>query len=415
MKNNYRKLRLSILLQSLLVTALAVLVGAVILEYLIDGVYNDSFAKIFVDLLVTFNVNEQTAIDLYWKWIGENKIFFLILGYLSLFALFFYFALTQMTKYLDQIGDGIKNILSKSEEPIRLIPELKPLEENLNQIKNTIQKQEQQALEIEQKKNDLVLFLAHDLKTPLTSVVAYLSMLDDNPDMGREDRIKYTRISLDKANRLGALINQFFQITKHTLEDDELELVELDLTMMLEQIADELYGVLQEKRLTCELMVEEDLMISADSDKLARVFDNILRNAIIYCDEESILKIKAMTIDGKVVISFENEGEVVSADKLERIFDKFYRGDQARSTSTGGAGLGLAIAKDIVEMHGGSISAETEGRITRFIVELPLEKGEEEDEVHTHSRRASWGISRGRKGLRRKSRKRDMEHVRKTD
>lgn len=415
MKNNYRKLKLSILLESVFVTALAVLVGAVLLEYVIDGVYNDSFANVFVNFMVALNVNEQQAVDLYWRWIGDNKIFFMILGFLSLFALFFYIALTQMTKYLDQIGEGIKNILSDSEEPIRLISELKPLEENLNQIKNTIQKQEKQAQEIEQKKNDLVLFLAHDLKTPLTSVVAYLSMLDDNPDMGKEDRVKYTRISLDKAKRLGDLINQFFQITKFALEEDTLELVELDLTMMLEQISDELYGVLQDKKLTCELSVEEDLMIYADSDKLARVFDNILRNAIIYCDEHSVLRIKAMKIEHNVVITFENEGEAVAADKLERIFDKFYRGDQARSTSTGGAGLGLAIAKDIVEMHGGSISAESEGKLTRFIVELPFEKGEEEDEVHTHSRRAPWGISRGRKGLHRKSRKRDMEHVRKTD
>ena len=112
MKNNYRKLKFSILLQTVLVTALTVLVGGFLLDYVIDGVYNDSFAKIFVDVLTWMHVEEQTAIDLYWKLIGDNKVFFMIVGFLLLFALFFYIALSRMTSYLDQVGDGIENIVS---------------------------------------------------------------------------------------------------------------------------------------------------------------------------------------------------------------------------------------------------------------------------------------------------------------
>ena len=126
-------------------------------------------------------------------------------------------------------------------------------------------------------------FLAHDLKTPLTSVVAYLAMLDAHPDMPEAERAKYIHISLEKAIRLGELINEFFDITKFNLQDIELEPVELNLSMMLEQIADELYGVLQEKQLTCEVETEDGLVVYGDPDKLARVFDNILRNAIAYC------------------------------------------------------------------------------------------------------------------------------------
>ena len=177
MKNNYRKLKLSILLQTVFITALTVLVGRFILEYFIDGIYNDSFANGFLRILEAFHVSEETATSLYWQWIGNNKVFFMILGFLLLFSLFFYVALSKMTRYLEQVEDGIENIISASDQPIRLITELKPIEDRLNEIKETLRSQEEEAEKLEQRKNDVLLFLAHDLKTPLTSVVAYLSIL----------------------------------------------------------------------------------------------------------------------------------------------------------------------------------------------------------------------------------------------
>ena len=140
MKNNYRKLKVSILLQTVFVTAVTVLVGGFLLNYVIDGIYNDSFAKIFVNCMMAFNMNESQAKDLYWKLIGDNKMFFMIVGFLLLFALFFYVALSKMTRYLDQIGYGIENIVSESTEPIHLITELKPIEIRLNEIKATLKR-----------------------------------------------------------------------------------------------------------------------------------------------------------------------------------------------------------------------------------------------------------------------------------
>lgn len=395
MKNNYRKLKFSILLQTVLVTALTVLVGGFLLNYVIDGIYNDTFANAFVKVMMAFHMEEQTAIDLYWQLIGDNKIFFMILGFLLLFALFFYVALSKMTTYLDQVGDGIENILSESTEPIHLITELKPIEIRLNEIKATIKRQELEAVESEKRKNDLVLFLAHDLKTPLTSVVAYLTMLDSHPDMPVEERAKYTHISLEKAIRLGELINEFFDITKFNLQNMELEPVELNLTMMLEQIADELYGVLQEKKLTCEVEVQENLEVYGDPDKLARVFDNLLRNAIAYCYEGTTIRIEAHEKRRDVEIIFTNEGKKIPGSKLQTIFERFYRLDNSRSTETGGAGLGLAIAKEIVELHHGRIIAKSNESYTRFIVTLPSrdkqEGGENQHEVHTRRRRPFGG------------------------
>ena len=412
MKNNYRKLKFSILLQTVLVTALTVLVGGFILNYVIDGIYNDSFAKTFVSIMMDLNIKEQTAIDLYWRLIGNNKTFFMIVGFLLLFALFFYVALSKMTKYLDQVGEGIENILSDSTEPIHLITELKPIEIRLNEIKATLKRQELEAEEGEKKKNDLVVFLAHDLKTPLTSIVAYLTMLDSHPEMTEEERAKYIHVSLEKSIRLGELINEFFDITRYNLQDIELEPIEINLSMMLEQLADELYGVLQEKQLACEVQVEENLVVYGDPDKLARVFDNLLRNAIAYCYDHTKIQLSAQMKRGDVEIILTNEGDKIPGTMLQTIFEKFYRVDGSRSSGTGGAGLGLAIAKEIIELHGGLIRAKSDDIKTQFIVTLPSKNREEEgaaDEVHTHRRHTFRSKSGRRKRIQQKQDTGDME------
>lgn len=374
---NYTRLKINILLQTMLVVLFTALVGYLFKNLVIDGIYNHKFADGFVHFFMWFHMPEQQAIDLYWKVIGNNKIYFMGAGFLLLFSFFFYFVLSRITQYLKEINQGIENILSDFNEPVRFKPALRPLEDSLNEIKMTIRRQEQEAIESEKKKNDLVVFLAHDLKTPLTSIVAYLSILETKPDMPEEERKKYTHISLEKAIRLGKLINEFFEITKFNLQDIVLEPGNLDLSMMLEQIADELYAVLKEKNLRCDVQIDDTLMIYGDADKLARVFDNLLRNAIAYCDKGTAIRIQAKERHQEIEIVVANEGEKIPEEELSAIFEKFYRVDGSRSSKTGGAGLGLAIAKEIVELHHGTIRAESDEWETRFIVTLPaMSEGE---------------------------------------
>lgn len=374
---NYTRLKINILLQTMLVVLFTALVGYLFKNLVIDGIYNHKFADGFVHFFMWFHMPEQQAIDLYWKVIGNNKIYFMGAGFLLLFSFFFYFVLSRITQYLKEINQGIENILSDFNEPVRFKPALRPLEDSLNEIKMTIRRQEQEAIESEKKKNDLVIFLAHDLKTPLTSIVAYLSILETKPDMPEEERKKYTHISLEKAIRLGELINEFFEITKFNLQDIVLEPGNLDLSMMLEQIADELYAVLKEKNLRCDVQIDDTLMIYGDADKLARVFDNLLRNAIAYCNKGTAIRIQAKERHQEIEIVVANEGEKIPEEELSAIFEKFYRVDGSRSSKTGGAGLGLAIAKEIVELHHGTIRAESDEWETRFIVTLPaMSEGE---------------------------------------
>lgn len=373
-------------MQTVFVTALTILVGGFILEYLLDGSSN-----YFVKFLTYIHVPETNAKKWYWGIIDNNMDFFLVIGFLCLFSLFFYVALSKMVKYLKQVEAGIDNIVLDASESIHMITELKPIETRLNEIKDTLKKQELEAIEGEKKKNDLVVFLAHDLKTPLTSIVAYLTMLDSYKDMPAEERERYIHIALEKSIRLGELISEFFEITKFNLQDIELEPTELNLSMMLEQIADELYGVLQEKNLVCEVQTEEALVVNGDADKLARVFDNILKNAISYCYPNTTIRISAGKTEEGVRIVFANQGKKIAPEKLDIIFEKFYRLDDSRHSATGGAGLGLAISKEIVGLHGGEIHAESDDMETRIIVTLPDKEEREKDEVHSYSRRSFGG------------------------
>ena len=222
------------------------------------------------------------------------------------------------------------------------------------------------------RKNELVAYLAHDLKTPLTSVIGYISLLKEAPDMPMEQRAKYTNIALEKALRLESLINEFFDITRYNLQEIVLEEETFDLGYMLIQMADEFYPVLEQHGKSITIHAEGDLPIAADSAKLARVFNNILKNAVAYSYDNTEIEIDAEKHDNKIHVSISNFGKTIPKQKLDMIFEKFYRLDDARSTKTGGAGLGLAIAKEIVVAHGGTISVTSEKQITTFTVELPV-------------------------------------------
>lgn len=230
----------------------------------------------------------------------------------------------------------------------------------------------EQALQQEAvRKNDLIAYLAHDLKTPLTSVVGYLSLLEEAPDMPPEQKAKYVRITLDKALRLEKLINELFEITRYNLHEIVLETEAIDLSYMLAQLTDEFYPVLRDHGNTVRLEAEAGLTVTADPDKLARVFNNILKNAVAYSYPDTPIEIRARRQDSVVRISFSNSGRTIPQQKITMLFDKFYRLDDARSSGTGGSGLGLAIAKEIVAAHHGTITASSENQVTTFLVELP--------------------------------------------
>lgn len=222
-----------------------------------------------------------------------------------------------------------------------------------------------------QRKSDLITYLAHDLKTPLASVIAYLNLLEESPELSLEQRAKYVGIALDKAYRLEQLIGELFEIIRFNLQTITVNEERINLKFMLEQLADEFYPILLPQGKSISVSCDEDLVLRGDSDKLARVFNNILKNAAVYSYENSEIAVSARQNQSGVEIRFENHGDPIPKQKQDVIFEKFYRLDASRATKTGGAGLGLAIAKEIVEAHRGSISVKSDEEKTTFTVLLP--------------------------------------------
>ncbi len=274
-------------------------------------------------------------------------------------------------EYLQEVVNATKTLYQPNDSTIELSEPLKDVEKQMNQIKMAVLLSQQAVKEAENKKKELVMYLAHDIRTPLTSVIGYLSLLDEAPDMPVEQKAKYVGIALKKAIRLEKLINEFFEITRYNTQQIKLKKENVDLYYMLVQLIDEFYPVLSAKGNSAVLNADETLTVYADSGKLARVFNNILKNAAAYSYPDTKILISAQKEEDKVIIKFENHGYTIPPDQSSAIFEKFNRLDDARKSDTGGAGLGLPIADEIVRLHGGEISAQSENDTITFTVSLP--------------------------------------------
>jgi len=250
--------------------------------------------------------------------------------------------------------------------------ELLEFSQKLKDFKYSLKENEQARLQAEQQKNDLVVYLAHDLKTPLASVVGYLTLLEEAPELPKEQRAKYIGIALDKAYRLEQLINEFFDITRMNYQTLPAYKTPVNLTILLVQIINEFFPMMEEKNITVRQEIEPELILSADADKMARVFDNLFRNAVNYSHAGTEIVCSARKGNGCILVNIKNKGDHIPQEKLAHIFDKFYRLDSSRQSATGGAGLGLAIAKQIVELHDGSIEAVCNDGVTEFRIVLPV-------------------------------------------
>lgn len=359
------------LVQKMFLQTMVLLMAAIFIVLLIRSIGRGSIGNGITRLIsAIFNIEWEQAASIYFHNIRGHIEVIMMITIIVFFIIFFRLSLMWFTKYFDEIVAGIDLLAEESQNKITMSPELNFIEKKLNQVKNKLETQAKEVQEAVQRKNELVVYLAHDIKTPLTSVIGYLSLLDETPDMPTEQKAKYVHITLEKAYRLESLIHEFFEITRYNLQTVPLKKENIDLYYMLLQITDEAYPQLSANGKQVVIHTGEDLTIYGDPDKLARVFNNILKNAITYSDNGSTISISAEVQGSMTAIRFENEGSIPQ-EKLESIFEKFYRLDDARSSTTGGAGLGLAIARDILTLHGGTIEAQSDNAHTVFSVTLP--------------------------------------------
>lgn len=367
--SDYSQLQTKIFVKTVIIIFAAIVLPFAIYSFFLQG----RFAEVVVRLLDFFIFQDyDVAMNVYQQVFRNNMELFIMLAVLAVFLIVLRIYLKSFTKYFNEINRGIDALIDENTGSVTLSPELVTTEKKINYIKHTLEQRTLAAQAAEQRKNDLVVYLAHDLKTPLTSVIGYLTLLRDENRISDDLREKYLSISLEKAEHLEDLINEFFEITRFNFSNITLEYSRVNLTRLLEQLTYEFKPMFLEKNLKCVLETAPDTMIRCDVNKMQRVFDNLLKNAVNYSFDGTSIHIIATLEENTLRIKFTNSGNTISKEKLERIFEQFYRLDTARNSRSGGAGLGLAIAKEIVELHNGSITAESENETVSFQVVLPV-------------------------------------------
>lgn len=313
-------------------------------------------------------------LDNIYELVFERAYFiFIIFGTTLIIVLsLLYKLLNKIFSYVFAVSESADKLFDKNVEYINLPPEMVEVEKKLNHFKTEAIKNERLARENEHKKDELIVYLAHDIKTPLTSMIGYLSLLSEIKDMPQEQRNRYIGIALDKSYRLEYLINELFDVARFNSEKIVLEKEEINLNLMLEQIADDFYPTLKEMNKKINFTSDEKTILYADPDKLSRVFNNLIKNAVNYSKENTDIDISILNKENQATVKITNKGKQIPKEKLDKIFEKFYRLDSSRTSKTGGSGLGLAIAKEIVELHGGRIYAESDMKETTFSVILPI-------------------------------------------
>ena len=368
MGNEFKNLQTKLFVRTVVIMLVAVVTVYALYTFVLHG----NFANFAVEFINFFVKDYLQALHIYQAVFRNYMDLYILLAIAIVFLIVLKIYLRGFTKYFNEINKGIDTLIDENSGDVVLSSELVATEKKMNYIKHTIQQQKLAAELAEQRKNDLVVYLAHDLKSPLTSVIGYLTLLRDENQISEELREKYLSISLEKAERLEDLINEFFEITRFNLSSITLEYSRINLTRMLEQLVYEFKPMLLEKNLKCELDIPPNIMIKIDANKMQRVFDNLLRNAVNYSFDNGTIYIAVKQDENNLHIKFTNCGNTIPKEKLERIFEQFYRLDTARSSRSGGAGLGLAIAKEIVELHNGTITAESKDETIEFEVILPL-------------------------------------------
>lgn len=325
----------------------------------------------------------------------------------------------------EAIVDAIEGIYSGDSKEVLLPDEYREVQEKLKLLQYEYELRMKAVHEANQRKNDMIMYMAHDLKTPLTSVIGYLELLHSEKELPMEAKDKYAEIAYTKSVRLEELMNEFFDITRYNFTQIILHKENVNLSIMLEQILVEFYPQFYDKRLEVTVDIEKDILYTCDIDKMERVFDNLFKNIINYSypntdvlielfrvNEEEIVdntesealyveednnqrknrNNRKRKITGKQQVSDNKESKEVEKKKINRpsgirlvtknfgktipkemqehIFEQFFRMDSSRSTSVGGSGIGLAVSKEIVELHGGKIRCESENEEIVFIVDL---------------------------------------------
>lgn len=250
---------------------------------------------------------------------------------------------------------------------------------SVNALVDTITQAMQEERASEKSKDELITNVSHDLRTPLTSIIGYLGLIEDHQYQSEEDIVKYSHIAYDKAKQMKNLVEDLFEYTKVQQHGAPVNLMTIDLGQLLEQVGASFELEADKKGIAINVSCEPTpLSITADPEKLGRLFSNLVANALKYGHGASYIHLTAKQLGEKVVITVADDGEKIPAESVKHLFERFYRVESSRNKATGGTGLGLAIVQSIVELHHGSVTARSDDQETAFVVTLPVKQVQKE-------------------------------------
>lgn len=282
-----------------------------------------------------------------------------------------FYSLNKFVDYFDELTASVALLFKDKSAPIALSTDLAITQNELTAIRDTAIRNEQAARHAKQRKNELIAYIAHDIRTPLTSIMGYISLLESGKDIEEEKRVRYIGVVHAQARKLNDMLDNFFDIARFNAQEITIAKQNVDIQTLCLQVADELYPPATNRNLTLEVSAPLTSSCECDPHQMARALSNIVRNAISYATPGTPITIEAMQDSDTTTILIKNRGITIAPDSLKYVFDKFFREDKARNADRGGAGLGLAIAQEIVEAHDGTISASSEDSLTRFTISFP--------------------------------------------
>ncbi|WP_142413342.1 sensor histidine kinase [Hathewaya massiliensis] len=305
---------------------------------------------------------------------GTSAFFSAIVSFI-IFILVFLTITKKKIEYIEYISNSLREISKGDLEynvEVKGYDELAILASDINYMEREIKEKIENERLAEKTKSELITNVSHDLRTPLTSVMGYMGLVKDKKYSSEEEREEYLNIAYNKAEKLKILIEDLFQYTKMNNQGLSLDKREIDINELIRQLIMELSPTAEEKNIEfLDNMGNKRVIINVDGDKISRVFENILSNAVKYSPSGEKISILCEDTSVSTIITVENLcGNGITKEELDKIFERFYRGDKSRNSDTGGSGLGLAIAKSIVDMHGGDIWANLNGDMVSFNVRL---------------------------------------------
>lgn len=332
------------------------------------GIYG--LASIFIRIY-PFNIPIEWVVN----HIGSLPI--LIVTVCLLFIVFFFVFSRTTIRYIEQITDGLQHIAKGDFDqkiPVSTMDELGTLADHINRMTDQLKSSIEEERFAEKTKNDLITGVSHDLRTPLTSILGFLELIENDRYRDEIELRHYTNIAYEKTLSLKKLIDELFEFTRI---NNGLPLVTapLDIDGCIRQLAEEFVPALEREGMACRVSVRGDnLVVMADADQLVRAFENLISNAVRYGKDGHFVDIQIERAGEQAIVKVINYGEPIPATDIPYIFERFYRAEQSRTSGSGGTGLGLPIAKSIIELHDGQISVSSTRKMTVFETRLPLLK-----------------------------------------